>query len=345
MLTRSVDAGKRLLVKQAFHAVLVGDSLQGQHHQLLMVGGDVGVLIDGGDFVLRGSNFVVTSLHRNAELIELSFDLEHAGEDALGDGTEVLIFELLALGGLRAKEGSAGVEKVRPGEEEVAVDEEVFLLGTGGRGDHADILVSEKLEDSLRLLVEGLHRAEQRCLLVESFASPRDERRRDAEGGSVGVFENVSGAGDVPGGVATSFEGGADAARGEARSVRFTLNEGFAGEFHDGAAGSIGREEAVVLLGGEPGEWMEDVSVVGGTLGDSPILHGGGDDVGSGGIELRAGFDRRFQRLENFFGKPILHYRQTENVRAEHIGGRSVGEIQRGGGGTVVGDGGDGLET
>jgi hypothetical protein len=46
------------------------------------------------------------------------------------------------------------------------------------------------------------------------------------------------------------------------------------------AAVAVGLEEAVVLLGGEPGEGVEDVGVVGGALLDRPVLHGRCDDVG-----------------------------------------------------------------
>ena len=113
--------------------------LQRHHDQLLMVGGDVGVFVDRGDFVLRRSDFVVPRLHRNAELEQLALDFEHEGQHALGDRAEVMIFELLPLRRLGAEQRAAGVEQVGPGEEEVAVDQEVFLLGTGGRGDECAV--------------------------------------------------------------------------------------------------------------------------------------------------------------------------------------------------------------
>ena len=42
VLARAVDAGERLLVEQALHAVLLGHPLERDHQQLLVVGGDVG---------------------------------------------------------------------------------------------------------------------------------------------------------------------------------------------------------------------------------------------------------------------------------------------------------------
>ena len=179
----------------------------------------------------------------------------------------------------------------------MAVDQEVFLLGAGGRGDERAVRLAEQLQDALRLLVERLHRAQQRRLLVERFAGPGDERRRDAERRAVGVFQDVGRAGDVPDRVAAGFERGADAAGREARAVGLALDELLAGELGHGAAVAVGRQEAVVLFGREAGEREEDVGVVGGALLDGPVLHGRGDDVGDRRVELVARLDRLAERL------------------------------------------------
>ena len=151
VLARAVDAGERLLVHQARHAVLLGHALQRDHDQLLMVGGEVGVLVDRGDFVLGRGHFVVPRLDRNAELEQLALDFEHEGQHALRNRAEVVIFELLALRRLGAEQRAAGVEQVGPGEEEVAVDQEVFLLGAGGRRDKRAVRLAEQLQDPLGL--------------------------------------------------------------------------------------------------------------------------------------------------------------------------------------------------
>ena len=149
-------------------------------------------------------------------------------------------------------------------------------------------VVAEQLQNPLGLRVQGLHRSQQRRLLVQRLAGPRDERRRDAERRAVGVFQDVGRAGDVPGRVAAGLEGGADAARGEARGVGLALDQFLAGELGDGVAVAVGGEEAVVLLGGQAGQRIEDVGVVGGPLLDRPVLHGQGHGVGDGRIELFA---------------------------------------------------------
>ena len=141
---------------------------------------------------------------------------------------------------------------------------------------------------ALGLLVERLHRTQQRRLLVERFAGPGDERRRNAERRAVGVFQDVGRAGDVPDRVAAGFERGADAAGREARAVGLALDQLLAGELGHRAAVAVGREEAVVLFGGEAGEREEDVGVVRRALFDRPVLHRRGDDVGDRRIELLA---------------------------------------------------------
>ena len=132
VLARAVDAGERLLVQQELEAVAVGHALHGLHHQHVVVGRDVGVLEGDGQLVLGRRDLVVPGLDRHAQLVKLGLGLEHAGQDALGDGAEVMVLHFLALGGLGAEEGPAGVDQVGPGEVEVLVDQEVLLLGPGG---------------------------------------------------------------------------------------------------------------------------------------------------------------------------------------------------------------------
>ena len=225
VLARAVDAGERLLVQQAGHAVLLGHALQRDHDQVLVVRREVGVLVDRREFVLRRGHLVVAGLDRHAELVQLALGLEHAGQHALGDRAEVLVLQLLALRRLGAEERAAGVDQVGPREEEVAVDQEVLLLAARGREDQAGVLVAEQRQDPLGLHVQRLHRAEQGGLLVQRLARPRTERGRDAQRGAVRVLEDVRRAGDVPRGVAARLERGADAAGGEAGRVRLALDQ------------------------------------------------------------------------------------------------------------------------
>ena len=178
------------------------------------------VFEDRGDFVLARRHFVVPRLDRNAELEQLALGFEHEGQHALGNGAEVMILEFLALGRLGAEQGAAGGEQVGPGEVEVAVDQEVFLLGAGGRGDDQ---APSSWPNSFRMRCACLFSAcierSSGRLLVERLAGPRDERRRNAQRRAVGVFQDVGRAGDVPGRVAAGFERGADAAGRESSNA------------------------------------------------------------------------------------------------------------------------------
>ena len=90
------------------------------------------------------------------------------------------------------------------------------------------------------MLRERFHRAEQRGLLVERLAGPGTERGGDAQRRAVGVVEDEGGAGRVPGGVAAGLEGGADAARGEARGVGLAADQLLAAELGDRRPPSVG---------------------------------------------------------------------------------------------------------
>ena len=121
-----------------------------------MVGGHIRALEDRGDLELTGRHLVVAGLRRDAQLEQLVLALHHAGQHALGDGPEVVVIELLALGWLGTEQRPAGADQVWPSEEERPIDQEVLLLGPG-EGDHRrGILVSEQSQDAVGLGGHGL---------------------------------------------------------------------------------------------------------------------------------------------------------------------------------------------
>ena len=307
--------------KQELEAVAVGHALHGLHHQHVVVGGDVGVLERHGQLVLGRRDLVVPGLDRHAQLVKLGLGLEHAGQDALRDGAEVMVLHLLALGRLGAEERPAGVDQVGPGEVEVLVDQEVLLLGPGRAVDARGVRAEEP-EDPHGLLREGFHRAEQGGLLVEGLAGPGTERGGDAQGRAVGVVEDERGAGRVPGGIAAGLEGGADAARGEARGVGLAANQLLAAELGDRRA-RLGRDqERVVLLGGQPGHRLEPVGEMGRAVFHGPLPHRGRDDVGDRRIERSTFLDRVPEGLVDVLRQPRLHDFVGEDVDAEKLANR-----------------------
>ena len=339
-----VDAGERLLVEEELQVVAVGHPLHRLHDQHVVVGGDVGVLEQGGQLILRRRNLVVPGLDRDAELVKLKFGFEHAGQDALGDGAKVVVFHLLPLGGAGAEEGPPGVDQVGAGVVEGLVDEEVFLLGAAGRLDPGAV-GPEQLQDADGVLADGVHRAEQGGLLVEGFAGPRAEGGRDAEGRPVRVLEDEGRAGRVPGGVAAGLERVADAARGERRGVRLAADEFLARELGDGRAGVGGREERVVLLGRQAGHRLEPVGVVGGPALHGPLLHRGGGAVGDVRVERDAPLDRGAEGLVDRLGEARAHDLVGEDVDPEQLPDRGFAVGEAGGvGAHLVVPGGDGGE-
>jgi hypothetical protein len=56
---------------------------------------------------------------------------------------------------------------------------------------------------------------------------------------------------------------------------------------------------------------------VGGAVLDGPVLHGGGDDVGDGGVEGFGEADGAREALEDILGEALLHDAFGEDVGAE----------------------------
>ncbi len=315
VLARAVDPGERLLVQEADQPVVAGHVLHHLHRQLLVVGADVGALVDRRQLELVGRDLVVTGLDRHAQALELALGLHHEREDPLGDRAEVVVVELLALGRLGAEQGAAGVHQVGTLVVVLLVDQEVLLLGADAGVDVVG-LVAQQRQRLDRRLRQRVHGAQQRDLLVQRLAGPRHERRGDAQQRPVGVLQDERGRGRVPGGVAAGLEGRAQAAGGERGGVRLGLDQVLALELGDRRAVGLGIEEGVVLLGGGAGERLEPVRVVRGALLQRPLQHRVGDLVGEVDVEALAAGHGGLQALEGVLGEAVLLDRGGEDVLA-----------------------------
>ena len=103
VLARAVNSGVRLFVQQALEAVLLGDVAEGVHHEHVVVAREVELLELRRELELGRGDLVVARLRRYAELPELALDVVHEGEHAIGYRAEVVVFELLTLGGRRTE--------------------------------------------------------------------------------------------------------------------------------------------------------------------------------------------------------------------------------------------------
>ena len=111
VLAGAVDAREGLFVQQADQAVLLGDLLHDLHGELVVVGGDVGRVIDAGELMLGGGGLVVLGLGRDADASRAPRSVSRMKAATRGlIGAEVVVVHLLALGRHGAEEGAAGVD-------------------------------------------------------------------------------------------------------------------------------------------------------------------------------------------------------------------------------------------
>ena len=316
VLAGTVDAGKRLFVQQADHAVARGHLLHDLHRQLVLVGSDVAGREHRRELVLRGRHFVVLRLGVNAELPELLVQILHERRNARLDAAEVMIVQLLAFRRLGAEERAAGIDQVLALVIHRLVDQEVLLLWADGRAHGCHVLVAEQVDHTQGLTVKRLGAAQQRRLFIERLAAVRAERRRNAQHI---IFNECIGR-RVPCGVAARLKRCAQAAGREAGRIRLAADELLAGKLHNDLTAAAGRNEAVVLLGGDAGHRLEPVREVRGALFDRPVLHGIGHDARGVVIKTLAIFHRRLHLPVRFRRQPLAHdgivkYHGSKNVR------------------------------
>ena len=258
---------------------------------------------------------VVLCLGQDAEFPEFVIEVLHEGSDAGLDDTEVMVIQFLTLGRLCAEQSAAGEAKVGAFVIHFAGDQEIFLLGTDGGDDALSRIIAEETKYPEGLLAENFHGAKQRSLLVKCMSAVGTERCRDAQG--LSFYEGVGCR--IPGCVAAGFKCRAEAARREGGSVRLTLDELFAGEFHNDAAVRGRGDKAVVLFSRDAGQRLEPVSKMCCTVVDGPVLHGLGDCICHTDIENAALIDRLSEGLIDICGEFRPHDAVVEDHASEII--------------------------
>ena len=231
-----------------------------------------------------------------------------------------MVIHFLTLGGLCTKQRTAGVNQILALVVHLLIDKEILLLRADGGTNTLDVLIAEELQNPHRLTVQRFHGAQQGRLLIQCLAAVGAERSGDAEG--LALNERIRSG--VPCGIASCLEGCPQAAGREAGSVRLALNQFLAGEVHNHAAVRCGGDEAVVLLGGNAGQRLEPMGIVGSTVGDSPVLHGSGNSICHTGVQLCAMIDGLTKRLINIRAQTCLHYAVVKHQTTKIIGYRST---------------------
>ena len=304
VLAGTVDAFKRLFMKQAGEAVLFRRLGKNFHGQLVVIHGHVGVGIDRRQFKLTRGDLVVLGLCVDAELPEFIIDIAHEFGDPLRKGTEVMVREFLPLGSRCAEERASGKAQVRPLFKVLPVNQEVLLFKTDDRRAGTDFLFAEQIDHAGCGGGDCLDGFEQRILLVERFAVIGYEYGRDAEDVVLDEYR----AGHIPVCIAACLEGCAQAAARETGRIRFSLDEIFSGEMRHGFAGAVRIDECVMLFGSGAGQRLEPVGVMGCAVFQCPALHGVRDGIGGLTVKRPLIGNGFLQRKINRLGQTFLHH-------------------------------------
>ncbi len=320
VLARSVHARKRLLGEEAREPVPLGHLLQDFHRQHVVVGRDRHVLEDRRELELTGRDLVVTRLDRDTELPQLRLEVHHEREDALADRAEVVVLEFLSFRRLGTEQRTSRRDEVGPEDEELTLDEEVFLLGPARDVDFRDGALTDEVEQAHRDFRDRFARPQERRLHVQRFAGPARERGRNAQRRAVRRATQERGRSRIPGRVTARLERHADAARGERTRVGFALDQLFPRELEDRAPVARLREERIVLLRREPGHRLEPVREVRGAVLDGPILHRVRDGVGDPRIERLTLLDGPTQGCVHALRETRALRVITEDEAAEQFG-------------------------
>jgi hypothetical protein len=150
------------------------------HSKLILVSRDVGCGINRREFVLPGRDFVMLCVRINAEFPQLLIKLFHKRRNPWLYAAEIMVVEFLPFGRRRTEKRSSAVNQVGAFAEHVRINQKILLfcprLCYHALADRFFAFfvafvffgnIREKLQNPQSLLVNRLHRAQERCLRVE----------------------------------------------------------------------------------------------------------------------------------------------------------------------------------
>ena len=121
--------------------------------------------------------------------------------------------------------GSSAHNKVGTGQEEVSVNQKVFLFDSQTGFNGANLSV-KNLANAGSCFAYGFNGLEERSFVVECLSGVCNKNGGNAQGFGQGGFVDKCGAGRVLSGVATGFEGRTNSTAGKGRGIGFLLNQG-----------------------------------------------------------------------------------------------------------------------
>ena len=239
----------------------------------------------------------------------------HEGRHPGADGAEIVVVQLLALGGLSTEQGAPGDPQILPLGIQILGQQEIFLLSAHAGNHPLGFGVAKQPQNTHSLPGHFLNGAQQGGLLVQGFAVVGEEA-----GGNIqaAILDEGTGAG-VPGGVAPGFKGGSQTAGGEGGGIRFAPHQLLAGKLHDYPPVTGGGDEGVVLFGGNAGHGLEPVGKMRCTLFKRPVLHGICNYLCCFTVEPLAELYGALDLLICLLGEPRLHDAVVKHHRSKHF--------------------------
>ena len=181
MLPRAVDAFEGLFVQQQAETVAPRHLAHERHDEHVMVYRQVAFFENGSQLKLVGSHFVMAGLDGYAQFQRLYFKVFHKGSHTGGDGSEVMVLQLLVLAGFVSHQGAPGQQQVGTGGIQSFVYQEVFLFPAqvGHHFLHFRVEVTAHVHGGFAHSTQGF---QQWRFVVQRLAGVSNENGRDAQG-------------------------------------------------------------------------------------------------------------------------------------------------------------------
>ena len=173
-------------------------------------------------------------LDRNAQTPEFFIQIPHEFGNPFSNDPVVMIIQLLPFCRHTPEERSAGIDDIFSLQILLPVNQKVLLLRSDRRTHKTALLISEKAQNTKSFSIDGLHRAKEGRLLIQSFPGIRAKSGRDAERHGLSFSSKKSRAGTIPDGIPSRFKSCPKTARRKGRSIRFGTHQFFSGKLqHD----------------------------------------------------------------------------------------------------------------
>ena len=148
VLTGTIQACKRFLVKQTAHAVTACHLFQDTHHDLVVICCNINRCIDWRKLMLCRCNLIVLGLGCNSQLPALFIYFFHICGNSLTDGSEIMVIHLLSFRRHGSEKSASGVNQILSLHIFLFINKEILLLCTNRWCHSPGGRISEKSEKS-----------------------------------------------------------------------------------------------------------------------------------------------------------------------------------------------------